>query len=800
MGFKKTSEGRVFFQGADDGMKNNRSSQKTKRPANIEHDDFTPLMGGTGRSDPQTQIQIITLLKTLNERLKVTQAERNKMAKDLESYKGLLQDLKSKSDRNEKAYIDLEQKLIGIASLGDNEHAEILARDALRELEETRKTLLNLESKANRADKGVTTLKKLQQEQAEKMTVSINHSAALTKRVKDTEARQEQMNARVEDAFSQQARLTRKIDKAIEERARFMRKLERIEETVLQTRDSLNAKAMVLLTDQGVAAQTDITLEPSSETLAAPAQAQNVEQVGQTGANKNTGSLFAASAFALIVVALAAGLFIGTNQNIPRQTGLITQVEVKKPESETLKSQSLESPQYQPPDIAAMEWSIEEDTSAFSQNVPEGQFAPTLAPVPENDDLGTLDLNDQAQVEALLSENPDAVASALNAIEPSNTLPENIVPPETVVTIAQPEAQPEAQPLKADQPPSTQATAPPSAQKDIIQPARISPTDPIGLIKPDSSLPDTIKALENQAFKAVPEAQHDLAAIYTAGHGGVAQDYKRAAFWFEQAASRDVANAAYNLGVLNHQGLGTKADLEKAISWYKRAATLRHPEAQYNLGIAYIEGIGVPYDAEKAADYFASAAENNIMEAAYNLGLIYENGLLGNAKPDQALLWYKTAADQGSPEARQALNQLAQSLNVSIDDVNSLAESMKAVEKSAASQSPATQSPTAKNTAPSAASNGGSTTSDSEPASASSINTNAAENIILAQIQEYLLRMGLYPGPADGINGPLTQDAIRSYQRQHNLSPNGAASESLLSHMLANAIGENVLEQGSSAE
>lgn len=379
---------------------------------------------------------------------------------------------------------------------------------------------------------------------------------------------------------------------------------------------------------------------------------------------------------------------------------------------------------------------------------------------------------DQAQVEALLEGSPDAVAAALNNIAPGDdVMPDNIIAPKIAV-----ETQSVEEPLQKSTGLALEAEAnAPSATavEKAFEPLKAQ--DPRGMIKPDSALPDVVKNIEAQAFEGISEAQHDLAAIYTAGHGGVKQDYKRAAFWFEQAARRGVANAAYNLGVLNHQGLGGTKNLKKAIEWYNRAAALGHPEAQYNLGIAYIEGIGVPYDAEKAARYFQNAAENNIMEAAYNLGLIYENGLLGQAEPDRALVWYKTAADHGSPEAKQALEQLAKTLNVTLDDVNDLADRMKVMEKSSVSteEQAATQN-----------------------ASADVSNT----QITTAQVQEYLMRAGLYPGPADGISGPLTQDAIRSYQRMHNLNPDGTASENLLSHMLANVIGENKVEQGSRAQ
>ena len=719
MGFKRTNEGRVYFQSPDgtanDQPKNTVSTSKNKTKTDI---DAPPPI--TGSSPAHTQIQIITLLKTLNERLKVTQAERDHFARELENTRELIENLQDKAEENEKAYRTLTQKIgAGGGSGVDTSHAEMLARDALAELEEARKIMLDLETKANRADVGVKALKQLQVDQAEKMAVSINHAAALTKRVKDAEEKQEQMGTRVDDALGQQARMARKLDKAIEERARFMRKIERIEETVLQTRDSLNAKAMVLLTDQGVAGQSgadiehhpDLAQEKAAHT---PLHAQDEDRKNQV--------LQAIGAGLLIVAALLGGWLINELQ----KPDVVTQTPVQN-STASWQAPSATSQQNVPTDMAAMDWSIDSDTSAF--DAPDSQTAETNFQAPEanpaNNDIGTLDLNDQEQIEALLSENPDAVAAALNEIEPANKLPENIIPSQASNQIDQDPAPTSTQePAQAEpvrQTPKTQTPPKQTAEKPV---EKLAVQDPKGQIQPDENLPEVVKNIEKQAFEGVGEAQHDLAAIYTAGHGGVNQNYDRAAYWFEQAASRGISNGAYNLGVLHHQGLGVTADLNEAITWYKRAAQLGHPEAQYNLGIAYIEGIGVPYDAQKAAGYFENAARNNIMEAAYNLGLIYENGLLGSAEPDKALVWYKTAADQGSPEAKQALEQLAKSSGVSINDVNTLAENMKSEEAAAAAS-----------VAPAAGSSVIGTTSVAAPAS----NTQA----VIAQVQEYLMRMGL---------------------------------------------------------
>ncbi|MCB9982580.1 MAG: SEL1-like repeat protein [Rhodospirillales bacterium] len=768
MGFKRTSEGRIFFQSPEDEgdlPENNQDSaaaEKKSSSAYIPQDMDSPFnlqRGTASRPSPKTvpkatpmgnaptQMQIIALLKTLNERLKITQGEREKMARELEEYRKTIEELQAKTARSDKAYQELSKKL---AAGGNASHAETLARDALAELEETRRLVLDLETKANRADQGVSALKKIQSEHTEKMTVSINHAAALTKRVKDTEERQEKIGARVDDALSQQARLSRRIDKAVEERTRFLRKLERIEETVLQTRDSLNAKAMVLLTDQAMAAASDMDqLSATDFTPGEYAAQAHVAQKAASAARQNR-ILQMVGMSLLVTAALLGGWLIS---------------ELQKPESAPVNASSLASAPVGNPaapmqDMAAMEWQIEQDTSAFDAQGRQSETIPAANPA--QNDIGTLNLNDQAQVEALLEGSPDAVVAALNNIDPgSESLPENIIPPQ-----AEPEAMQETAPQKLASAParqSPQEPTPKSAEAKELPPLIL--TDPRNAIKPDSNLPDVIKNIEAQAFEGVPEAQHDLAAIYTAGHGGVKQDYARAAFWFEQAASRGVANAAYNLGVLNHQGLSGEKNLGQAIEWYTRAANLGHPEAQYNLGIAYIEGIGVPYDAEKASRYFENAAKSGIMEAAYNLGLIYENGLLGQAEPDRALVWYKNAADQGSPEAKQALEQLAKTLKVSLDDVNDIADRMSTEEGAQA---------------------------------ANAIETSAGDNAqaVTAQVQEYLMRSGLYPGPADGISGPLTEDAIRSYQRTHNLQADGKATQNLLSHMLANT----AVEQGSGAQ
>jgi peptidoglycan hydrolase-like protein with peptidoglycan-binding domain len=50
-------------------------------------------------------------------------------------------------------------------------------------------------------------------------------------------------------------------------------------------------------------------------------------------------------------------------------------------------------------------------------------------------------------------------------------------------------------------------------------------------------------------------------------------------------------------------------------------------------------------------------------------------------------------------------------------------------------------------------------------------------------IQEELVAHDYHPGPADGITGPMTRDAIRHYQRDAGLEVHGVATKELLDHL-----------------
>lgn len=702
----------------------------------------------------------------------------------------------------------------------ENERNDVLIKlDELDDkTENSEKAYIALQSKINRSESTFKFLNERQQEidnKLEEQSEKLERAYAMTEKL--------------EEAMAQQARINRRLDKLVQDKTRMIGKLERIEETVIETQEALHANAMVALEDRPPLAAD------KKDNAAAPPFWQKAFSAQTTGVA------------AMIVLAVFCGW--GLSQ-IPY--GKIAQ------------SYEEQSPQ----DVAAV--TENESASAPAMSLTDNETMPTPAETLEpaaggnndgaenTEELAAHDAatglpelfaeNTDEELRAQMDEDPNALAAQLNDIVTGA----GAAPPEDMQDTAEdsieetkaqtPEAQ---QPVKKAALPAAgtrQSKANTEAgnledRVDNFIAQQSENGDLRDRIQPDEALPEVIKAIEDKAFEGIAEAQHDLAAIYTAGHGGVEADYGKAATWFHEAAVNGVANARYNLGVLYHQGLGVKQDIDTAFDWYRAAALSGHPEAQYNLGIAFIEGIGADYNPSQAALYFENAATAGILEAAYNLGLIHENGLLGSARPEEALRWYKLAADLGSPEGKAALEQLAKIMEVDPENVQAHAvkspadttaprsgTDTKSGNRSTNSQHEPDTQKAAATSAPQGNTSAGElevgglrpadiadSTSLNDPEIIESFPPVAEADLIepeqmqkdqavTAQIQEQLMRVGLYPGPADGAQGPMTEDAIRSYQSMYELPQDGRASEALLLHMLAGEMDTALPEYGSREE
>lgn len=693
-------------------------------------DSATPLPPAPQNS---RAMEIIRTLAQISDKLKRSEAERYELLAELREYRKSLNELEDKAEKSEKAYLALENKLKN----RDTTETEIVQRQSRFE-----RALKETENKLVQASAG---------------------QALIDKRIKDTEDVQAMLTQRLDESITTQARIDRQIEKIGQDKARMLRKVERMEEILTETQDTLKARALVLLTDQSASAQglpqiaaysdrgTDDIMKPDVPWWQKSVRMQSVGMAS------------------LIALALVSGWAINEIQQpeIPKvamlENGGLARLDLEQNRWEPVKQPA-----------GATDTPSQTDARLAADTVPVGTTeSPTLEPLdasvaqklnaPEQTPGAKAVLNaSDEELMAALEDDPEKLAAQLNEIAPAVGKELDMEP---ATQTEDPAAVP-AQDAQGPYNPLARLGNKPFAQDPQVANvvAKEKRAGTLGeRMDPDQALPEGVRALEQQAFAGVPEAQHDLAAIYTAGRGGVTQNFEKAAFWFREAAGNGIANASYNLGVLFHQGLGVERDLDRALYWYREAAKLGHPEAQYNLGIAHIEGIGTAYDAPLAAAFFESAANQGIVEAAYNLGLIYENGLIGGAaKTEDALLWYKIAADGGSTDAKAALTQLASSLQIGMEDVDKMVERMQSIY----------------------ASTHGRRAGPDKNAPKTAIAPSVPNKEVVMQIQEALKQAGFYSGPADGMTGPKTVEAIRAYEAKNGLKITGLATQDLLADML----------------
>jgi TPR repeat protein len=161
-------------------------------------------------------------------------------------------------------------------------------------------------------------------------------------------------------------------------------------------------------------------------------------------------------------------------------------------------------------------------------------------------------------------------------------------------------------------------------------------------------------ALE-KAEKGDADAQCSLGMFYQVGKG-VPKDYRKAAQWFQKAASRGHLNAQFLLSALYSAGLGVQKNEIAGANLLRKAAEQGHARSQYALGELYRNGEGVERNSAEAFKWFFKAAEQGNVDGQRALGECYflgeENDLIQSAK------WFRLAAEQGSAWAQYSLGQL----------------------------------------------------------------------------------------------------------------------------------------------
>ena len=309
--------------------------------------------------------------------------------------------------------------------------------------------------------------------------------------------------------------------------------------------------------------------------------------------------------------------------------------------------------------------------------------------------------------------------------------------------------------------------------------------------------PDIEKAIElyRQAAEAgFAPAQFSLAVALEQGVG-VPVDTDAASLWYHRAARQGLAAAQYNLG-RTFATAGDGNDPEQSLNWYRRAAEDGLAEAQNNLGLMYERGIGVPQDYVAAARWYALAADQGLAVAHNNMGVMYHFGRGVPHDPDRATAAYYAAAVGGNaegqinlafvlangigvqqdlieayawvliarvgddPDAAQAAREYGRRLLTLLSNDHRRAGLERAtILRATLQERPATQ---IRRLTP--------------------IPTDAMGSDIAAA-QRYLEQHGMLDSVVDGVSGPMTSNAIKSFQEIYGLQATGVANASLITAM-----------------
>jgi localization factor PodJL len=266
------------------------------------------------------------------------------------------------------------------------------------------------------------------------------------------------------------------------------------------------------------------------------------------------------------------------------------------------------------------------------------------------------------------------------------------------------------------------------------------------------------EALRAAAANGDARAQFEVAAIFTEGRA-VPEDLAAAAVWYERAAAQGFAPAQYRLGNLYENGRGVAKDLQQARLWYHRAAEAGNRMAMHNLAALYAGGDLGSQDFDSAAKWFEEAAQRGMRDSQFNLGMLYARGLGVPQSFEQSYRWFSLAANKGDPDATKARDDIAGSLD---------AEAVGRVKAEIAAYRFAAID-LAANFAPI-----GTWNAKFDPGEA------IASTDVVKSVQMALSGLGYDVGTPDGLMGPKTADAIKSFERSTGMSEVGKVNPRLL--------------------
>ncbi len=183
----------------------------------------------------------------------------------------------------------------------------------------------------------------------------------------------------------------------------------------------------------------------------------------------------------------------------------------------------------------------------------------------------------------------------------------------------------------------------------------------------------------------------------------------------------------------------------------------------HNLAVLYAEGAGGAPDLERAASLFREAAEHGVRDSQFNLAILHARGLGVPQDLVEAYKWFAVAASSGDEESAKRRDIIAQALS---DQDRARAEQEAATFQPLPLESEANEVLMPDN---------GWRSGDSS----TSVEVRSGSELV-ALVQKLLAENGYDPGPADGLLGEKTVEAISAFQDQAGLPKTGQIDTDLV--------------------
>jgi len=308
---------------------------------------------------------------------------------------------------------------------------------------------------------------------------------------------------------------------------------------------------------------------------------------------------------------------------------------------------------------------------------------------------------------------------------------------------------------------STEAT---SSSEGFGVEAASSPVAVEQIAAPAADIPFGSDALKAAVASNEPKALFEVGKRYTDG-SGVEKNLEQAATWYERSAESGFAPAQYIIGNFNEKGIGLERNPAKAATWYETAANNGNVIAMHNLAVLYATpgALSEQPDMATAFEWFKKAADHGVRDSQVNAGIFHTNGAAnGETNLIEAYKWFAVAGNAGDKDALSKRDVIGNAMRPDqLEQAKSAAKDWKPAEINRDANE--VQIPDAWKDAPNIAT--------AAP---------VIDKSTVRLVQATLAKLGFDAGPADGVIGNKTRNAISAFQKRIGVPQNGKIDAQLV--------------------